>query len=330
MADRNTNIGVLLAKAETTDGTDASPVVANDAIQVLEPLEANGSFAFKTPRDKLVDGAAIQASPPLSPKGRMATWQSTLHLRGNRTTIAYSAAAAGLPEIHPYMIAAGMSSTFVGTGGSESYTYKPAATSLLGCSEYYYVDGKLYKILGAKADIEFAFDAGGPLVCTLKRTGLYQAPTDAAVPTIVASSYGTAVPPVADNVALSIAGFSAGIIRSFRMSTGNQIAQRANANASGGLATHRIRARKPTWEIVLEDELVGTKDFENLELTNAVNALSFTIGATQYNKFTWSVPNARIESVAKNDDNGTQIVKLSGGLYDSAPAANDAWSWLLN
>ena len=75
---------------------------------------------------------------------------------------------------------------------------------------------------------------------------------------------------------------------------------------------------------------MGTKDFENLELSNAVNALSFTIGATQYNKCTWSAPNARIESVAKSDDNGTQLIKLSGGLYDSTAAANDAFSFLLN
>lgn len=328
MADRATNLGVLLAKAETTDGTDAAPVVATDAIQVLEPLEPSGSFAFKTPRDKLVDGASLQASPPLNPKGRMATWQNTLHVRGNRTAVAYSASV--FPDIHPYMIAAGYAATVVLTGGSESYTYKPAATGLLGCTEYYYVDGKLYKILGAKADIDLDFAAGGPLVATLKRTGLYQPPTDVALPTIVASSYGTAVAPVADSVALTIASFSAGIIRSFKMGTGNKIAQRANANAAGGLSTHRIRERKFTWELVLEDELVATKDFENLELTNAVNALSFTIGGTQYNKFTWSAPNARIEAVSKADDNGTQLIKLSGGLYDSTPAANDAVSLLFN
>lgn len=330
MADRATNIGVLLAKAETTDGTDAAPVVATDAIQVLEPLEPNGSFAFKTPRDKLVDGSSLQASPPLNPKGRIATWPNTLHVRGNRTTIAYSAAPAGMPEIHAYMIAAGYAATVVLTGGTESYTYKPAAISLLGATEYYYVDGKLYKILGAKADIDFSLDAGGPLIASLKRTGLYQAPTDAAVPTIVSSSYGTAVPPVADSLALTIAGFAAGIIRSFKMGTGNQIAQRANANAVGGLSTHRIRSRKFSWEIVLEDELVATKDFENLQLTNAVNALSFTLGATQYNKLTWTAPNARIEDVAKSDDNGTQLIKISGGLYDSTPAANDAASFLYN
>jgi hypothetical protein len=328
MSDRATVLGVLLAKPETTDGTDAAPVVANDAIQVLEPLEPNGSFAFKHPRDKLVDGPSLQASPPLNPKGRISTWQNTLHVRGNRTTVAY--AAAVLPDIHSYMIAAGYAATVVVTGGAETVTYKPAATGLLGCTEYYFVDGKQYRLFGAKADVDFAFDSGGAMIATLKRTGLYQPPLDAAVPTIVSSSYGTAVPPVADSVALSIAGFSTGVIRSFKMGTGNKIAQRANANAAGGLSTHRIRERKFTWELVLEDELVGTKDFENLELTNAVNALSFTIGATQYNKFTWSAPNARIESVAKSDDAGTQLIKLSGGLYDSTAAANDAISLLFN
>lgn len=330
MADRMTNVAVLLAKAETTDGADSVPIVANDAIQVLEPLEPNGDFAFRSPRDKLVDGPSLQASPPLSPKGRMANWQNTLHMRGNRTTIAYSAAAAGTPEIHPYMVAAGYSATVVLTGGSESYQYKPAATSLLGCSEYYYVDGKLYKILGAKADIDFSMDAGGPMVCTVKRQGLYQPPTDVVVPTIVSSSYGTAVPPVADSIALTIAGFSTGIIRSWKMGTGNQIAQRANANAAGGLATYRIRSRKMTFTIVLEDELIATKDFENLQLTNVLNALSFTLGTTQYNKLTWSAPNAHIETATKSDDNGTQLITLTGGLYDSTPAANDAASFLLN
>ncbi|MDQ6770533.1 MAG: hypothetical protein M3Z54_11165, partial [Gemmatimonadota bacterium] len=255
-------------------------------------------------------------------------WQNTLHVRGNRTTVAYSATV--FPDIHPYMIAAGYAATVSLTGGSESYTYKPAATGLLGATEYYYVDGKQYRIFGAKADIDFDMAAGGALVATLKRTGLYQPPVDLAVPTIVASSYGTAVAPVADSIALTIAGFAAGVIRSFKMATGNKIAQRGNLNAPGSIATHRIRERKFTWEIVLEDELVGTKDFENLELTNAVNALSFTLGATQYNKLTWSAPNARIESVAKADDAGTQLIKLSGGLYDSVAAANDAASFLFN
>lgn len=328
MADRATRLGVLLAKPETIDGTDAAPAVATDAMQVLEPLEPNGSFQFKHPRDKVITGQSFQASAPLSPKGRVATWQNTIHIRGNRTTVAYSASVS--PEIHAYMLAAGYAATVVTTPGSESYTYKPAATGLLGCTEYYFVDGKQYRIFGAKADIDFDMADGGPLVATVKRTGLYQPPLDAAVPTLVSSSYGTAVAPVADSIALSIAGFSTGVIRSFKMATGNKIAHRGNLNAAGGISTHRIRERKSHWELVLEDELVGTKDFENLELTNAVNALSFTIGSIQYNKLTWSAPNAHIEAVAKADDNGTQLIKLSGGLYDSAPGANDAVSLLFN
>src|SRR6266513_6537643 len=98
MADRMTNVAVLLAKPETTDGTDAVPTIAANAILVNEPLEATGDFAFKSPRDKVVDGPSIQAYPPLQPKGRMASWQNTLHIRGDNTTVAYSATA--FPEIH--------------------------------------------------------------------------------------------------------------------------------------------------------------------------------------------------------------------------------------
>lgn len=323
-----TQVAVLLAKAETTDGTDSVPVIASNAILVNEPLDPNGSFAFRHARDKLIVGAAVQSSPPLVAKGRMANWQNTLNVRGNNTTVAYSASV--LPEIHPFMIAAGYAAVVVTTGGAETVTYKPAATALLGASEYYYVDGKLYKILGAKADVDFAFDAGGPVVASLKRTGLYQAPSDAAVPTIVSSSYGTAIPPVADAISLTVSAFAAGIIRKASVTSGNQIAQRANANAAGGLATYRVRSRKMGWSVVLEDETIATKDFEALELANTAFSLSFTVGTVQYNKVTFTLANCRLESTAKSDDNGTQLITLSGGAYDSVAAANDAVSVLFN
>jgi len=153
------------------------------------------------------------------------------------------------------------------------------------------------------------------------------------VPTVVSTSYGTAVPPVADSVALTITSggaFSAGIIRKFSTNTGNQIAQRPSANAAGGLATHRIRSRKMSFSVVLEDELIATKDFENLAFLNSSASISFTIGATQYNKVTWTAANVRFDEPKYSDDNGTQLITLTGGVYDSTPAANDAAVILFN
>lgn len=317
MADRNTQIGVLLAKLEATEGTDPVPVAAN-AIAILEPLEAHGEFAFKTERPKLVVGAAIQASPPLTPKGLQGTWQNTIHLKGPGS--AYSASV--LPEIDAFMQSAGYSQTLVITGGSETVTYKPAATALKSHAEYYYIDGRLKKMLACKTDFDVNFNAGGAVVMTLKRTGLYQIPTDAAV--VASPVYQATLPPVADSVALSINGFATGIIRKFSLTGGNHIANRANANAVGGLAPHKVRTRMPKFSLVLEDELAAAIDFESLRANRTLCALTWLVGAVQYNKTQFTAGTSVIEDVKISDDNGTQITTISGGVYDSTFGANDA------
>jgi hypothetical protein len=320
MGDLNTQIAILLAKLESSDGVDPTPAAATDAIQLIEPFDADSEFAFRTQRPKVVTGS-INHSPGLVPKGRFGRWASNLYLRGTRDGAAYS--ASNLPEANAFLQSAGMSATVTVTGGSEKVLYKPAATSLKSHTEYYYRDGKLKKLLGARSDIAFSWDAGGPATAAITRTGLYQAPTDVAVP--ASPVFGASVPPVIDNVALTIDGFSAGIIRKWTGDLGNTVAQRANANVAGALAPHRVRAHAPRWSVVLEAELIATKDFEALQTANTGVAISWFNNASQYNRLRWSAPNAIIEDVKESDDNGTLVITLSGGCYDSTPGANDAF-----
>lgn len=324
--NRTSQIALLLAKKETTEGTDAAPAVATDAIQIVEPFEASGDAAFKHARPKLAVGAALQASPPLTPKGFKGSWSSNVHVRGTRNGLAY--AVANLPELDPFLISAGLAATLNTTPGSESVLYKPAATGLGSHTEYYYVDGRLRKLFGTKSDIDLTFDAGGPLIAALKRVGLYQPPTDAAMPTIVSTSFGTSVAPVADNIALALnfgAAYTAGIIRKGGLNLGNKIAQRPNANVAGGLSPDRVRERAPKYTLTLEDELGAAIDFESYRLNNTPGSLTFTIGANQYNKIQVTLPNVRIEDVKQSSDNGTELTTISGGCFDSTPGANDAF-----
>lgn len=315
--DRNTLIGVLLAKIEATEGTDAAPVAAN-AVAILEPLAAHGEAAFKTERPKLVVGSAIQANRPLQPKGFQGTWSSNFHLRG--PGLAYSASV--LPETDPFWQSAGYSATIVVTGGSEKVTYKPAATALKSHTEYYYIDGKLKKMFACKTDYDLSFNSGGPVVMQAKRTGLYQPAVDAAL--IASPVYQTTVAPVADSIALSINSYSAGIIRKFTLTGGNHIALRPSANAAGGLAPHKVRARIPKFSLVLEDELGAAIDFEALRVSNTPVPLTWFINAAQYNRLRFTAGIVVIEDVKIADDNGTQITTVTGGCYDSAFGANDA------
>jgi hypothetical protein len=321
----NTNIGVLLLGLETTEGTDPTLVAAN-AVLPLEPIMPDYDFAFKHPRDKLVVGAAIQASPPLTPKGLMATRQNTFHLRGTKDGLKYQ--ASDLPELDALFQSAGFAQTLTTTSGTEKVVYTPAATALKSHAEYWYSDGRLYKVLAAKSDLDFAFDAGGPVMVTAKRTGLSGGITDVAL--ISSPVFGAALPPIAENVGLSItpsggSAFAAGIIRKWSNNTGNQIKQRANANVTGGLSPHKIRERKFAWSVVLETELAATIDWEGIRAAKTGCALTFAFGP-QYGKYHWIAPNCIVEMVKYSDDSGTQITTLSGGCYDSVYGANDAVS----
>ena len=325
MPNLNTNVGVLLIGLETTENVDPALVAAN-AVLPLEPVMPDYDYAFKHARDKLVVGAAIQSSPPLTPKGMMATRQNTFHLRGTKDGLKYQ--ASDLPELDALFQSAGFAQTLSTGVGTEKVVYTPAATGLKSHAEYYYSDGRLYKMLAAKSDLDFAFDAGGPVMVTAKRTGLGAVPTDAGV--LASPVFGTALPPIAENVGLTITpsgsgAFAAGIIRKWSNNTGNQIKQRANANVSGGLAPHKVRERKFAWSVVLETELGATIDWETIRFNRTPCALTFAFGP-QYGKYHWIAPNCIVEMVKYTDDNGTQITTLSGGCYDSAYGANDAVS----
>jgi len=194
---------------------------------------------------------------------------------------------------------------------------------------YHYVDGSLRKILGGTTSkLDFDMASGGPLVIDASVEGIYSGAADASILATTSVAYGTAVPPVCDNVNLSINSFTAGIIRSFKASIANgTTGARGSLNVAGGIIPARIRTRKATFTVVLESELVATMDFEALQIANTGFTLSWAVPGVQYvGAISWTSPNAHIEKVKYGNDKGTQIVTLEGGLYDSVAAANNAFT----
>jgi hypothetical protein len=327
MSDRSTLNALMLAKIESTIGTDASPVAATDAVQLIDAVDPTGDYTFQRMRDKAIVGNSFQGLSPLKATGPLGTWSAKFYPRATRSTTAIS--NSNLPDPDPLLMAAGLAQTVVLTGGSESATYKPASTSLKSATVYYYVDGKLRKMLGCRTDLDFAIEAGSALEMTAKITGLYQGDSDAAVP--ASPAFGTADPPITDaTISFTVGGFSTSVVRKFTWNTGNMVeSNRGNMNAAtGSLATPSIRDRQIPFTILLEEELVGTIDMEGWRRSNTGLVIGFTVGATQYAKWNFAAPNARVEGkgVKVQDGNGTQLLLLSGHLYDSTPGANDAFS----
>jgi hypothetical protein len=163
----------------------------------------------------------------------------------------------------------------------------------------------------------------------VKATGLYQGDSDSAVP--ASPAFGTADPPITDStISFSIGGYATAVVRKFTWGTGNKIESgRGNLNATtGALATPSVRDRQIPFTVLVEEELKATKDMEGWRSGNTAVAISFTIGTIQYNKWLFTANNARVEGkgVKVQDGNGTQLLLLSGHLYDSTPGANDAFT----
>lgn len=325
MSDRATLNALLLAKIEATEGTDAAPAAATDAIQLLSWFDPSGDMTMQKQRDSAIVGASFQGLPPLKGTAFIGTWSKNLYFRGPRNGLLIS--TSNLPDFDPYMQAAGLSATIVNTGGSESVTYKPVSSSLKSITEKMYIDGKLRSMFAAKADINFSIEAGGPLEMAVATTGLYQQDSDVALPT--GAVFGTTDPPIADStLGFTINSFSAGVFRKFTFGTGNKIeSTRMSMNAAtGGLAAPKIRNRNIPFTLMLEEELVAGADFEGWRKSNTTLAIGWTLGTVQYNKANFTAPNAKIEKVQVSDDSGTQVITVSGHLWDSVPAANDAFS----
>lgn len=318
--DRNVRIASLLAKVESVIGTDASPVAGN-AVLLTDPIaDPGGMMVVKTARPHAVTGY-IQPLADLTPRGRFSTWQLKTQMRGTRDGLFYQ--ASDLPDIDPLLQAAGLSSTVGGGSGTEIVTYAPLSTSMKSATLYYYLDGKVSKLLGCVvSSVKLSVKAGGPLEIEFTVEGLYQGQTDTSY---VAPTIGSAIPPTSDNVAFTLFGYSAGIVRSFECTITNETTgARPSINSTNAIVSPRVRSRKISYTAVLENELVATKDFEAAQVANTLGALSFTVGGTQYNKMEVSAPQAQIEDVKYSNDKMTDLATITGQFVDSS--GNDAVS----
>src|SRR5712691_11162764 len=92
MATISRRIEGLLAKVESTYGTDSVPVVGSNAVTVTDRLwnSITTGYAFENTREAVVTGTIFPPAPAI-PRGRMATLDFGVELKGSRTGGAYAA-----------------------------------------------------------------------------------------------------------------------------------------------------------------------------------------------------------------------------------------------
>ena len=310
---RNT---VILAKVETTSGTDAVPTGLADALLVsamsITPLDANnvnrdlvrGYFGGS---EQLVATASVKCS-------------FTVELAG-------SAAAATAPQWGDLLLGCAMAESLLTTPNRVEYL--PISTALKTVTIYYYDDGVLHKLLGCMGSVKIDAKIGERPALMFDFVGIdggISAITNA-TPTLTAWK----TPPTmakANVVDITLGStYATGAITGGTVypSTGLTIDFANAVNYVPLLSTERvdITDRQVVGNMELDLTAAQEVSFMATVKANTTQSLAITIGLTAGNKIIIHAPAVQLINPSKAEVNGSRLIGYDLRLVPTAAGSGN-------
>lgn len=287
----------ILLKIEATQGVDANPTAADDALLVED---IGWSFA----------GARMaERNPVKSALGRLqSVYAGTLMEITFRCEIKGSGSAGVAPEIGQALRACGLGETVVAV---TSVTYEPVSTGFESATIYYYEDGSLYKLLGAIGTVNLNMATGEIGYAEFTFTGHFDSPiTDVALP---AGVYDSAVPPPVINASFSALGYAAAI-SALSLDVANEVVTPSSMSSADGYGDIIIADRDVAGSFDPQSELAATKNFVQ-EWQNGDSGVidSGVIGSAGGNQYQLTVSDAYYREMSPGDRDNTRTLEIGFG-----------------
>ena len=285
---------VLLAKEESSYGSDPTPTVAANAIDAFnlkvnytpEILERNLVKQDWSPNQPLIGKRYIELSFSVELKGSGSL--------GVAPRIGDLFEACGLVEV----VVASTSvtySTYSSTKSITAYVYDIPDSG----------NARLHNISGCRGNVNFVFKAGQIPVAEFTFHGLYAAPTDVSAPST--PTYETTVPPIVESAAFTLNGSSALVVESMNVDLGNAMETRDDINSAAGIKQMILTGRGPKGTFNPESVLAATYDVHSDWATATARALSIVVGSAEGNKITMTAPKVSLDSIGEDDRNGIKV-----------------------
>ena len=296
----------ILAKIETTYGTDPTPTGAANAI-LIRNLNI-------TPQE--TDLVSRDLVRPYF--GNFQQLPAAIHASVDfEVEIAGSGAAGTAPAYGPLLRACALSETI---SAGVSVVYAPVSAAMESVTIYFNVDGVLHKMTGARGTVAIDLTVKALPVYKFKFTGLYGAVADAAAPTPTYTAFQLPLPVNnANTSAFSLHGY-AGVLSQFSL---DMAATPVFRSLVGGEAV-LITDRKPAGQVTIEAVPVGTKDFWTIAQNGTSGALSITHGTVAGNKVTIAAPAVQLTKPMYQDMDGVAMLQM--GLIVNPSSGNDEFS----
>ena len=286
----------LIAKIESSYGTDPSPVGGSNAIQVsnveLTALESDNvqpeafqGFIGNSTRGTLVANKRVSVSFDVELSG--------------------SSSAGTAPGYGPLLKSCGLSETVV---SSTSVTYAGVSASFSSCTIYCFYDGTRHKITGARGTVSFNLTAGQFASASFQFQGRYSAPDGTAMSGTWTLANQAAALEVNDaNVTTAtFHGATSQRIESFELALNNEVTYKETASSKEVLITNRA----PGGTAVIEAPAIGTTDYFAKAAAAATGNTSVVIGGTAGNIVTINAPQTDITGVSYGDTNGVRSLSI--------------------
>ena len=293
---------ILLAKLESTPGSDSNPVVGSNAVETKSPIVINWN-ANVLNRDNIRGN--ISAMPPVIGQ-RWAEINFQVELRGSG-----SVGVAG--QLSALLQACAMSEA---VSAGSSVVYLPTSPNQSTITMYIYdLDSGscvLNKFVGCVGDWSWGGKAGELSYLDFKFKGLILSTADAALPS--SPTYETTVAPVVQSASFSIKSIGTLIVQQLSISLGNNIGSRDDINSSAGLKGFFVTNRAPKASLNPEENTVAEWDKLADWAASTQMALSVQIGSTAGNICTITAPKAVLDSIKDADKNGIAAHELALSL----------------
>lgn len=299
MLDRR---AVILVKDETTYNTDSVPVAGTDAIMCEE---ISWAFANSRMHQRRPVRASLAAMKPIY-AGTLITITGKVEIKG-------SGAAGTAPEIAPLLRASGWAETV--TGGV-SVVYKPTSVqaSIKSSSMYFYDDGRLLKITGARGKTNVDLSVGSVGFLNFEFTGHFVSITDVALPS---ATYDSTSPAPLLSVPFAADSYSA-IIAKLAFDLGVEVSTSESMAAADGYAEVLITGRQVTGSFDPAAVTVATYNFISKWQTGAAMVMDTgTIGATAGNIYRVQMPAFTYTAAARANRSNVSTYEMSFAAAES-------------
>lgn len=286
---------VLLAKTESSYGTDSSPAATDAVLTKNLSIVPYGGNTVSRDNDRSTLGAQTQINT-----GPNASVKFDVELAGSGT-------AGTAPAWGDVLAACGFLET---ADPGVDVIYSPVSTAFDSVTLKFYLDGQEHQILGARGEVSFALTRGGLPMMSFDFLGLYTTPTAVSLPTEDISDYIAPVAVTNTNTPTFTIQGTAVVAESFTVAMGNNVVHRNIIGAD----TVSITDRNVTGQMAVEAPAIGTKDwFSSVESDAGITtgAVQLIHGTAAGNICQFDGPAVQLSSIDIADSDGLVLYNMA-------------------